>query len=301
MVSTPFFHSHCFHVTKAALTSSINLMPERTKSPSGSSPALSSSSLSQTTTSLCSLSTRGIPPWPSSSSFRPFSVLLQGEEALVSWRIWPRAPWCLFKRHPVEGTVCFPSNQKCPANSVCPMLKALHPNDSKESHPDHSDEGNIYPVISDLNIISALAASCKLFCNLPHSVWYLDSVCKWQIEGWWETSLTVAGCNLEMDYSHVVTHQVWLLAHFIRQIRARKGYAHSARAELSKKTVSVWKGTGSLTSEPSGLHDAAACRHSKGVSCWWYRLVLPLVQLPRERMKVAVMTSHLCINPNLSQ
>lgn len=52
-------------------------------------------------------------------------------------------------------------------------------------------------------------------------------------------SLTVAGCNLEMDYSHVVTYQIWVLAHYIREIRPRKGYAHSARAEFSKKAVSV--------------------------------------------------------------
>lgn len=91
--------------------------------------------------------------------------------------------WCLFERHPVEETVWFSPNQKCPANSVCSMLKAQHPSDSKESHPDHSDDGNIYPVISDLNIIYIISASCKLFCNLPDSFWYLDSVCKWQIEG----------------------------------------------------------------------------------------------------------------------
>lgn len=101
----------------------------------------------------------------------------------MSWRTWLRARRCLFKRHPVEGTVWFSPNQKCPANSVCPLLKALHPSDSKESHPDHSDEGYIYPVIGDSNIISASAASSKLFCNLPHSARYLDSVCKQQTEG----------------------------------------------------------------------------------------------------------------------
>lgn len=52
-------------------------------------------------------------------------------------------------------------------------------------------------------------------------------------------SLTVAGCNLKMDYSHVVTYQIWVLARYIREISLRKGYAHSARADFSKKMVSV--------------------------------------------------------------
>lgn len=47
--------------------------------------------------------------------------------------------------------------------------------------------------------------------------------------------LTVAGCDLEMDYSHVVTYQIWVLARYIREIKLRKGYAHSARAEFKKK------------------------------------------------------------------
>lgn len=38
----PFFHSHCFHMAKIALMSSIILMPKRIKSRSCSSPALPS-------------------------------------------------------------------------------------------------------------------------------------------------------------------------------------------------------------------------------------------------------------------
>lgn len=174
MVSTPFFHTHCFHITKAVLTSSITLMPERIKSPSCSS-ALPSP--------LHPCVKQPLPcVGPVQEEFLTGHLhlhlaifcghFLQGEEALVSWRIWPRAQWSLFKSHPVEGTVWFSQNQKCPANSVCPMLKGgrKEAKDSKGSHPDRSDEGNIYLMISDLNIISASAASCKLFCNLPDNV-----------------------------------------------------------------------------------------------------------------------------------
>lgn len=54
------------------------------------------------------------------------------------------------------------------------------------------------------------------------------------------------------------SYQIWGLAHYIREKRPRKGCAHSARAEFSKKTFLVWKGMGSLTSEPPAFCDAPA-------------------------------------------
>lgn len=52
-------------------------------------------------------------------------------------------------------------------------------------------------------------------------------------------SQTVAGYNLGMDYSHVVTYQIWVLAHYIGEMRPQKEYARSVRADFSKKIVSV--------------------------------------------------------------
>lgn len=50
--------------------------------------------------------------------------------------------------------------------------------------------------------------------------------------------LTVAGCNLKMDCSHVVTYQIWVLAHFIRD-RAQERDIHIQSELFFKRTISV--------------------------------------------------------------
>lgn len=182
MVSTPFFHSHCFNATKVALTSSITLMPKRIQSPSCSSHALPSP-----------LHAHLQQPLPCTAPIQEefltaqlhfhLEPFLQKEEALVSCRTWPRAQWCLCKRPPEEGTLVFHKPEmSCKLGE--PHAKGSALCDTKESQPDHLDEGNTDPVIRDLNIISASVAYCKLFCNLSDYVWYLDSVSKRQIEGY---------------------------------------------------------------------------------------------------------------------
>lgn len=48
--------------------------------------------------------------------------------------------------------------------------------------------------------------------------------------------LPVAGCNLKMDCSHIVTYQIWVLAHFIRD-RAQE--RDSARVVFQKDSFSL--------------------------------------------------------------